>query len=482
MPAHMPRRPLHAAPALVHQALRGVGRALDTGVRAPLERGFGTDFGRVRIHTDATAAASADAVGARAYTVGSHVVFAAGAFRPGEPAGRRLLAHELAHVVQQRGAAIPPTLTIGPPDDGYERAAERAATAVTEGSDAAAAGPAPAMRLQRACAASAVCAVCAAEERDAAGSSAAADDERMDADVGGAVPWPGVPRLGAAGMRLQRDLATVPPNPAAPPPVLDAAQIAAANAYNAFRFKDPYTISFVRDVLGIPQYPAVADADLANAVAAWQAQFNLTPDGQVGPRTTRTLLAELRAEHQDALARLLRTDNFVTTADAAAPNRTNCGQFAWDVNFATTLRGGWLIQEVLSTRTVTDCTTGADATPALTPRYWEAWWVDDAGGVWIPTTTATPPGTAAPATADDLWNRRNFPGTHGQWTVTGRAFTTLTLPRGFAVRGVPEALDLPATVGPVNPDALGLVEGGRRVGGRWDCCDADPANWFHRPA
>ncbi len=475
MPSHRPRttavRP--AAPPLVHQALRGVGRALDPGVRAPLERGFGTDFARVRIHTDATAAASAAAVGARAYTVGSDIVFAGGAFRPEDPAGRRLLAHELAHVVQQRGAAMPPTLTIGPPDDGYERAAEGAATAVTESGRAQAAGPAPAMRLQRAC---------AAEERDAAGSSASASDEEVDADLGGAVPWPGVPSLGSAGMRLQRDLATVPPHPGAPPPALTPAEIATANAYNAFRFKDPYTISFVRDVLGIAKYPAVADADLALAVAAWQAQFGLTPDGQVGPLTTRTLLAELRAEHQDALARLLRTDNFVTTASVAAPNRFNCGQFAWDVNFATTLRGGWLIQEVISTRTVTDCATAADATPALTPRYWEAWWVDDAGHVWIPTTTATPPGTAAPATADDLWHRRNFPGTRGQWTITGRAFTTLTLPRGFAVRGVPEAVDLPATVGPVNQDALGLVEGGRRIGGQWDCCDANPANWFHRPA
>jgi Domain of unknown function (DUF4157) len=61
----------------------------------------GHDFSRVRVHTDAHAAASASAVGARAYTVGDHIVFGAGRFSPATPTGRRLLAHELTHVLQQ---------------------------------------------------------------------------------------------------------------------------------------------------------------------------------------------------------------------------------------------------------------------------------------------------------------------------------------------------------------------------------------------
>ena len=68
-----------------------------------MERSFGHDFGRVRVHTDARAAAAAESVGARAFTVGSAVVFGAGEYRPGTRAGSRLLAHELAHVVQQDG-------------------------------------------------------------------------------------------------------------------------------------------------------------------------------------------------------------------------------------------------------------------------------------------------------------------------------------------------------------------------------------------
>jgi Domain of unknown function (DUF4157) len=62
-------------------------------------------FANVRVHADERAAESARALGARAYTIGSDIVFGGGTFAPQTPAGRRLLAHELAHVVQQRGAA-----------------------------------------------------------------------------------------------------------------------------------------------------------------------------------------------------------------------------------------------------------------------------------------------------------------------------------------------------------------------------------------
>jgi hypothetical protein len=66
-----------------------------------MESRFGRDFSHVRVHTDAKAAASARAVQAQAYTVGSHVVFGEGRFQPSSASGRRLLAHELAHVAQQ---------------------------------------------------------------------------------------------------------------------------------------------------------------------------------------------------------------------------------------------------------------------------------------------------------------------------------------------------------------------------------------------
>ena len=80
-----------------------VARADAPSAGLPRTRGF--DFGDVRVHTDSRAAESADSLNARAYTVGQHVVFGAGEYSPASAAGRRLLAHELTHVVQQRADA-----------------------------------------------------------------------------------------------------------------------------------------------------------------------------------------------------------------------------------------------------------------------------------------------------------------------------------------------------------------------------------------
>ena len=70
----------------------------------------GFDFGGVRLHTDGQAAASAAAIGAKAYTIGNHIVFGAGQYRPETAEGRELLAHELAHVVQQNEGVVSPRL------------------------------------------------------------------------------------------------------------------------------------------------------------------------------------------------------------------------------------------------------------------------------------------------------------------------------------------------------------------------------------
>lgn len=97
------------APPLVHEVLRGGGAPLDRATRAFMEPRFGHDFGNVRIHTDERAAESARSVDALAYTVGSNIVFGSGRYAPGSSEGRRLLAHELTHTVQQ-GAVTPDSL------------------------------------------------------------------------------------------------------------------------------------------------------------------------------------------------------------------------------------------------------------------------------------------------------------------------------------------------------------------------------------
>jgi hypothetical protein len=96
-----------SVPDNFHQGL-GPGQPLDAATRAFFEPRFGHDFSHVRVHTDARAAKSARAVNALAYTVGQDIVFRSGAFRPETVAGRRLLAHELTHVIQQTRAPSGP--------------------------------------------------------------------------------------------------------------------------------------------------------------------------------------------------------------------------------------------------------------------------------------------------------------------------------------------------------------------------------------
>ncbi|HET8635859.1 MAG TPA: DUF4157 domain-containing protein [Acidobacteriaceae bacterium] len=81
------------------------GRPLDGNTRAFMESRFGFDFGKVRVHTDSSASVSARAVNALAYTVGNDLIFASGQYSPHTAAGRKLIAHELAHTIQQNGAA-----------------------------------------------------------------------------------------------------------------------------------------------------------------------------------------------------------------------------------------------------------------------------------------------------------------------------------------------------------------------------------------
>jgi hypothetical protein len=89
------------APPIVHESLHSAGRPLDPATRAFMEPRFGQDFSQVRVHADAKAAESSRAINALAYTIGRDMVFGAGFYSPQTTSGRPLLAHALAHVVQQ---------------------------------------------------------------------------------------------------------------------------------------------------------------------------------------------------------------------------------------------------------------------------------------------------------------------------------------------------------------------------------------------
>jgi len=367
-------RPLEPHVERAIDGLRGAGRPLEAGVRRDFESRLGHDFGRVRVHAGEPAADAADALGANAFTVGADVVFGRGRYAPSSEQGRRLLVHELTHVVQQSAA-----------------------------------GPlAPA---------------------------------------------------------VQRDLAVLPANPGAVAPALTPAELAAAVRFNRFRFQDPFTVRLIRDVLGLEPFPAVADEDFANAIAQWQVENNLTPDAKAGAETTATLVAELAAEGQPDAVTQLRVDNFVSTTDVTPQTfRVDTGapiqHFVWEVGFRTSLRNGFIIQQVDNDFVPAMCNGTAYTAWRPTPRYWEAWSVDGAGRV-----------TPNIGAINDQWTRPFRPRSSGRWTMRGRLFTTLRLPATFVVGGVPDAGPLlRSTLTNPGGDFLGLDAGSRRVGGRWDFC------------
>jgi hypothetical protein len=121
-------------PPAVHEVLRSPGKPLEEGDRLFMESRFGHDFSQVRIHTDSRAMESAKSVGAFAYTVGTDIVFGGGRYEPATREGRRLLAHELTHTIQQRGESRPQAkLEVASADSAAEREADAAAARVSEG-------------------------------------------------------------------------------------------------------------------------------------------------------------------------------------------------------------------------------------------------------------------------------------------------------------------------------------------------------------
>jgi len=142
-----------AVPPIVHEVLRSPGRSLDPQVQSFMDPRFGHDFSRVRVHTDVRAAESAKAMNALAYTVGQDVVFGPGQYVPGTVEGKRLLAHELTHTMQQ--SIQSPNISglkLAAANDTPEQEARRAENQYVAGNSSSRIGVAPVQTsVQRAC-------------------------------------------------------------------------------------------------------------------------------------------------------------------------------------------------------------------------------------------------------------------------------------------------------------------------------------------
>lgn len=122
-------------PHRLSRAVGGSGAPLDEVTRSTMESAFGTDFSDVRVHADGEAARSAKSLGAHAYTAGNQIVFGDGQYDPASTIGRKTLAHELTHVVQQRSGPVDGSdngngVKVSDPSDRFERAASETAEQV----------------------------------------------------------------------------------------------------------------------------------------------------------------------------------------------------------------------------------------------------------------------------------------------------------------------------------------------------------------
>lgn len=228
-------------PPIVHDVLRSSGEPLDAATRAYFEPRFGHDFSRVRVHTDEQAAESARLVNARAYTVGDNVVLGSGQYLPSSASGRRLLAHELTHVVQQANSGLALPLTISEPSDRNERQADQVATDI--------------------------------------------------ADQG--LSFAGVPVMPQAA--LMRDFALEPPAVVPEQLELTAAQIREAIRFNRARYNEE-SIRLIQDVVGA-EVTGTFDEETVRMIASMQREYGIVPaDGKLGPDSYDHLIRELQAE------------------------------------------------------------------------------------------------------------------------------------------------------------------------------------------
>ncbi len=221
------------------------GQPLSSSMRQFMEPRFGADFGHIRLHTDHDAHHKASQIQARAFTYGRDIWLGKGESEQ----DKRLMAHELTHVVQQ-GSVLQRKSVVDQPNDLND------------------------------------------DNRETVRTPEEGDDVDRQTGV----------------LRIQRDFAIEPPNPTANPSALTHAEVQDAIRYNTAKLRsaDAALLSTVRDVLGISRNPPVIDEDFVNAVARWQVVNNILPaDGKLGPDTAAPLFRELRAEGLSTESRTL---------------------------------------------------------------------------------------------------------------------------------------------------------------------------------
>lgn len=140
---------VNTVPSVVHEVLRSPGQPIDMATLSCMESRFGYDFSQVRVHTDNKASESARELNAKAYTIGQDVAFRQGAYAPGTGVGRKLIAHELTHVVQQQNTSGLKYRNTCENNDSHEREAQQVAERITSGNSQSGVSKTAGMTLMR---------------------------------------------------------------------------------------------------------------------------------------------------------------------------------------------------------------------------------------------------------------------------------------------------------------------------------------------
>jgi peptidoglycan hydrolase-like protein with peptidoglycan-binding domain len=236
------------------RAEKGSGRPLEPQVRAKMESAFGQDFSDVRVHTDAAADRLARELGARAFTSGKDIFFGKGQYSSTSNSGKGLLGHELAHVIQQEGktgySAVQDGVSlVGKLGDAFEREAEAAGQAVVS---SALATVQPALHVPSV--------------------------QKQEAEEEAEVPYIELPLV----------------------VILSEEQIKSAIKYNKARGYSVETIKIIQRTVGTKD-DGIIGTNTVHAIADWQAQKGLVPDGKVGPKTLAKICEEIPKEQAKKL-------------------------------------------------------------------------------------------------------------------------------------------------------------------------------------
>jgi len=433
---------MDTAPASVDGVLSSPGSPLETSLQQDMEQRFGHDFSRVRVHTDGSAGRSAREVNANAYTVENNIVFGAGRYAPRTHEGRRLIAHELTHTVQQKSGQARPMIQ-RQERSWIDQRIEWVRTATRKENWADADPPGAYYVLNGLSMDDMVRVLRALTQTDRKKLSENLDEQAAGFDRS----------------RLHLALAL-----AATPSADNEFRERSENLHYAIRIGN-YSNSPNGAYFQLAAVDSTQRRRLLNALSPSTRQllFVHLNEASLVPGGDEVISTFGKPEYSVAAS--------VTATTVKEPTYGHCREFTWVIRWGTqpTLKNGYIVQEIR--RINTDFSSSARSMPNTDETFWEAWRVDEQGNI----------GDGG----EDIWGNGKQPWTKGKWEIIGRAFAisgTLDPKAKFRNNSGIQGAGFGNST-KIRPENLGPPSLIRSMNGEWDCTDdnAKPDGFrYHR--